>query len=96
MVRLIGPRWTEWMVRPWCDYRAAYLNGKVSSGRKERRVKPRPGSMSVALRKMLSHRAAQENLELILASKKTAYWTANFMPNPARQELRILPDLRRL
>ncbi len=96
MVRLICPRWAQWMVRPWCDYRAAYLNGKVPFGRKGRRDKPRPGSMPVVLRKILSHRAVRENSELISASKEIAYRTANFMPAPAWQEIRTIPDLRRL
>ena len=84
------------MVRPWCDYRAPYLNGKITSGRKERRGKPRAGSMPVVLRKILSHQAAQENPDLIFASKDIAYWTANFMPVPAWQERCTIPDSRRL
>jgi len=52
--------------------------------------------MPVVLRKILSHRAAQENPKLFFASKEIAYRTANFMPAPAWQEIRTNPDLRRL
>jgi hypothetical protein len=96
MVHLICPRWAHWMVRAWCVHRVACLNEKVPSGRKGRRGKPRTGSMPVVLRRILSHQAPRENLELIFASKETAYGTANFMPAPAWQEIRTIPDLRRL
>jgi hypothetical protein len=38
----------------------------------------------------------QENPELIFASNEIVYWTANFMPASAWQELGTIPDLRRL
>ncbi len=96
MSRLICPRGAPRIVRPWCDYRVAYFKGKIPSARKERRGKSRTGSMPVVLRKILCHQAPQENLELIPASKKNEFWIANFMPAPAWQEVRIIPDLRRL
>ena len=84
------------MVRPWCDYRDAYLSGKVRSGRKERVGNSLPGSMPDVPRKILGRQAPQENPELILASKEIVFWTADFMPAQGWQELHIIPDLRRL
>jgi hypothetical protein len=96
MVRLICLRGGQLKVRPWYDYWAAYLNGKAPSHCRERRGNPRPGSMPVVVRKILGQQAPQENRELIPASKEIAFRTANFMPAPAWQELRTIPDLRRL
>jgi hypothetical protein len=96
MVGLICLRGGQLIVRPWYDSWAAHLNGRAPSGCKERSAKPRTGSMPVVLRKILGHQAPQENRELIPASKEIAFRTANFMPAPAWQELRTIPDLRRL